>query len=86
MTQWRRQPCLYQKVQAQPIPPLGPPQSVSETCSHRDSETRRSVPEGPGPFVPPPNRARGFEGGKERGHRPLLHQKVRSLSVLSRSC
>eukprot|EP00965_Chrysotila_dentata_P047474 1574654-Pleurochrysis_carterae.AAC.1 len=45
VTQWRRQPCPYQKMQARPMPPLGPPQSMGETCSHRDSETRRSVPE-----------------------------------------
>eukprot|EP00965_Chrysotila_dentata_P061401 2034106-Pleurochrysis_carterae.AAC.1 len=58
VTQWRRQPCPSQKVQVQPIPPLDPSQSVSETCLPRDSESRRSVPKGPGPFVPPPNRAR----------------------------
>eukprot|EP00965_Chrysotila_dentata_P215401 6188757-Pleurochrysis_carterae.AAC.2 len=35
----------------------------------------RSVPEGPGLFVSPPNWARGFEGGGGRRHRPLPYQK-----------
>eukprot|EP00965_Chrysotila_dentata_P259653 6213629-Pleurochrysis_carterae.AAC.2 len=30
--------------------PLSPPQSAPEACSSRGSETRRSVPEGPGPL------------------------------------
>eukprot|EP00965_Chrysotila_dentata_P038456 1277980-Pleurochrysis_carterae.AAC.1 len=49
-------------------PPQSPLQSASGACPSRDSDTRRSVPEGSGPFVPPPNGTRGFEGGKEREH------------------
>eukprot|EP00965_Chrysotila_dentata_P119911 3965850-Pleurochrysis_carterae.AAC.2 len=85
ITQWGHRPCPYKKVQAQPIPPQSPPQSTPGACSSRDSETRRSVPEGPGTFVPPPNRTRGFEGGGERRHHPLPYQKVRLLPVSSRS-
>eukprot|EP00965_Chrysotila_dentata_P195517 6177038-Pleurochrysis_carterae.AAC.2 len=74
-TRWGRPPCPYQKVQAQPVPPLSPPQLASRACSSRGSETRRSVPEGPGPFAPSPVRTRDFEGGRGRRHRPLPYQK-----------
>eukprot|EP00965_Chrysotila_dentata_P250427 6209441-Pleurochrysis_carterae.AAC.1 len=85
ITQWGRWPCPHQKVHAQPIPPQSPPQSVPEVCSFRGSEIRRSVPAGPGPFVPSPNRTRDFESGKERRHHPLPHQKVQLLPMSSRS-
>eukprot|EP00965_Chrysotila_dentata_P005665 186501-Pleurochrysis_carterae.AAC.1 len=86
VTQWGRRPCMYQKVQAQPIPLLSPPQSVPEACSsQRVSETRRSVPDGAGPFAPPPIRTRGSEGGREGRHHPLPYQKVQLLPMFSRS-
>eukprot|EP00965_Chrysotila_dentata_P076660 2530867-Pleurochrysis_carterae.AAC.2 len=85
-TQWGRRPCAYQKVQAQPVHPLSPPQSAPGACSYRGSKTRRSVPEGPGPFAPPSIRTRGFEGGRGRRHRPFPYQKVQLLPMSSRSC
>eukprot|EP00965_Chrysotila_dentata_P230231 6197655-Pleurochrysis_carterae.AAC.1 len=81
ITQLGRRPCPYQKVQAQPI---SPPQSVPVACSSRVSETRRSVPEGPGLFAPRPIRTRGVEGGRERSHHPLPYQKVKLLPMPSR--
>eukprot|EP00965_Chrysotila_dentata_P059873 1985781-Pleurochrysis_carterae.AAC.1 len=39
IARWGRRPCPHQQVQAQPIPPQSPPQSVPAACSSRDSET-----------------------------------------------
>eukprot|EP00965_Chrysotila_dentata_P193796 6175969-Pleurochrysis_carterae.AAC.1 len=66
VTQWGCQPCLYQKIQIQPAPPLSPPQSAPVTCSARGSEAQGSVPEGPVPFPPPPIWTRGSEGDRGR--------------------
>eukprot|EP00965_Chrysotila_dentata_P085956 2836320-Pleurochrysis_carterae.AAC.2 len=86
ITQWEASAVSVPEGTGTADTPSEPSQSVPEACSSRVSETQRSVPEGPDPFAPPPIKTRGFEGGKEREHRPLLHQKVRSISVLSRFC